>query len=43
MRTMRWVVPRPGYRQWWTEFGDTYPNEFRNYVDGLIREGEAAE
>ncbi len=42
MRTMRRVLPRPGYRQWWTEWGDTYPDEYRNLVDGLIREGEAA-
>jgi hypothetical protein len=42
MRTMRRVVPLPGYRQWWTEWGDTYPDEYRNLVDDLLREGEAA-
>ena len=43
MRTMRRVLPLPGYRQWWTEWGDTYSDEFRRLVDGLIRQGEAAE
>ena len=42
MRTMRRVLPRPGYRQWWTEWEDLYPDEFRDLVNGLIREGEAA-
>jgi hypothetical protein len=42
MRIMRRVLPLPGYRQWWAEWGDTYPDEYRNLVDGLIREGEAA-
>ena len=42
MRTMRRVLPLPGYRQWWTEWGDTYSDEYRRLVDGLIREGEAA-
>jgi len=32
----------PGFRQWWTEWGDIYPEEFQNVIDGLIREGEAA-
>jgi hypothetical protein len=40
--SLRRVLLLPGYRQWWTEWGDTYPDEFRNLVDGLIREGEAA-
>ena len=43
MRSMCRLLPLPGYRQWWTENGDLYPEDFRNLVDGLIREGEAAE
>ena len=43
MGTMRRVLPLPGYRQWWTEWGDLYSDEFRRLVDGMIREGEAAE
>jgi len=39
---LRRVLPLPGYRQWWTEWGDMYPEEFQNVIDGLIREGEAA-
>ena len=39
------TLQQAGARQWWSEtqaqkwFGD----EFRDYVNGLIREGEAAE
>ncbi len=42
-RTMRRVLPLPGYRQWWNEWGDFYSDDFRELIDGLIREGEAAE
>ncbi len=41
--SVRRFLRLPGYRQWWTEWGDIYPEEFRNLVDDLIREGEAAE
>jgi hypothetical protein len=40
--SLRRILLLPGYRQWWTEWGDMYPEEFRNVIDGLIREGEAA-
>jgi hypothetical protein len=30
-------------QQWWSEWSIDFPQEFRNYVDGLIREGEAPE
>jgi hypothetical protein len=34
----------PGFKEWWREgMGTDYPQEFRDYVDGLIREGETAE
>ncbi len=42
MLTMRRVLRLLGYRQWWTEWRDMYPEDFRNLVDSLIREGEAA-
>jgi hypothetical protein len=42
MLTMRRVLRLPGYRLWWTKNRDLYPGDFRNLVDGLIREGEAA-
>ena len=37
-----WQVQQPGIVQWWREYGVLYPQKFRNHVDGLIREGEAA-
>ena len=40
--SLRRQLRLPGFRQWWTEWGDTYPEEFQNVIDGLIREGEAA-
>jgi hypothetical protein len=43
MRSLRRMLPLPGYRQWWKEWGDFYSDDFRELVDGLIREGEAAE
>ena len=43
MRSMRRLLRLPGYRQWWTEWGDLYSDELRNLVDGLIREIEAVE
>ncbi len=39
----RWRVRQPGIAQRWGEWGFQYPQEFRDHVDGLIREGEAAE
>ncbi len=42
IRSMRRLLPLPGYRQWWNEWGDLYSDDFRKLVDGLIREGEAA-
>ncbi len=38
-----WLFQQGGARHWWREWGGQYPQGFRNYVDGLIREGEAAE
>ena len=39
---LRRMFRLPGYRQWWNEWGDTFPEEFQNVIDGLIREGETA-
>jgi len=39
---MRWLVENRGSRQWWHEWGRIFPPGFRDYVDGLIRESEAA-
>ena len=40
---VRWSMHQPGVQQWWREWGaTTYPGDFGQFVDGLIREGEAA-
>ena len=40
---LRWHVQQPGIQQWWREWGTvTFGGEFRDLVDGLIRESEAA-
>jgi hypothetical protein len=41
--SMRRKLAWRGFREWWPEWSDAYPRWFRDYVDGLIREGEAAE
>jgi hypothetical protein len=42
-RGLRWQVQQPGIRQWWREFSEVcFGTEFIDYVNGLIREGEAA-
>ena len=33
----------PGAQQWWHEYRGLYWQEFADFVDGLIREGEAAD
>ena len=38
----RWLGQQPGVEQWWRQWGNLYRRDFRDYVDGLIREGEAA-
>jgi hypothetical protein len=39
---IRWNMQRHGIQQWWRTYSNLYSQEFRDYVDGLIREGEAA-
>jgi hypothetical protein len=42
-RSMTWTMQQRGMQQWWSNWGRTlYEPEFRDLVDGLIREGEAA-
>jgi len=37
------ILKSPGARQWWTANQQWWSSEFIDFVDGLIREGEAAE
>jgi len=37
-----WIIQQPGSRQWWDENRIFYSDEFGSFLDGLIREGEAA-
>jgi hypothetical protein len=41
-RMSRFFFTQPGARQWWAEWRFGYDDECRDYIDGLIREGEAA-
>ena len=40
---MSWTAKQPGLRQWWVQWGQqVYAGAFRQHMDRLIREGEAA-
>jgi hypothetical protein len=39
---LRRMLQGPGMQQWWSKWGSDFPQQFRDFVDGLIREGEAA-
>ncbi len=41
-RGLRRTLQQPGIQHWWSEWCIDFPQESRDYVDGLIREGEAA-
>ncbi len=41
-RAVRTLFRLAGMKHWWNEWRDIYGDAFRDYVDGLIREGEAA-
>ncbi|MBW2424470.1 MAG: hypothetical protein JRG86_09485 [Deltaproteobacteria bacterium] len=41
-RTMRWYLHQPGMKQFWGEWREMYARDFIDFLDGLIREGEAA-
>ncbi len=40
---LRWQLQQPGVREWWREWNRVLPSEFRDFVEGVIREVEAAE
>jgi hypothetical protein len=40
---MRWQCGRSGVADWWKEYRGLYSPAFRDFVDGLFRESEAAE
>jgi hypothetical protein len=40
-RGLRVSLSQPGTQEWWSEWGGTFDDDFRNLVDGLIHEGEA--
>jgi hypothetical protein len=40
--SMRWQSRGAGVAQWWSEYRELFSPEFGDFVDGLIREGEAA-
>jgi hypothetical protein len=39
---LRWQMQQLGAQQWWRDWSHSYPKEFREHVDGLIREGDDA-
>ncbi len=39
---MRWFASQPGFTAWWPKYQMNFLPAFRDYVDALIREGEAA-
>jgi hypothetical protein len=41
-QAQRWMTQQPGMKQWWPQWRNLYGEDFGDYVDGLIREGEAA-
>ncbi len=41
-RRFRGIFVQPGMVSWWTQWQHLYNNGFRESVDGLLREGEAA-
>jgi hypothetical protein len=42
IRGTTYVLRQPGSRRWWDEWRFNFGDEFVDWVDGLIREGEAA-
>ena len=41
-RALRFAMASAGVRQWWRDWKQLYDDEFDEFVDGLIREGETA-
>jgi len=42
IRGTSYILQQPGSRRWWDDWRFTFSGEFGEFVDGLIREGEAA-
>jgi hypothetical protein len=42
LRGLSFSLSQPGTREWWSEWGKTFDDDFRIFVDDVIREGEAA-
>ena len=38
-----WLIRQPGGRQFWREWGTTYPQRFCDLVDDIVRESEASD
>jgi hypothetical protein len=43
VRGFQWTLRHEGALQWWNEYRGNSGDDFRDYMDGLIRESEAAE
>ena len=41
-QAQRWLAQQSGMKQWWLQWRNLYGEDFGDYMDGLIREGEAA-
>jgi hypothetical protein len=41
--SMRFFLEQRGAKQWWREWSGIFPEQFRDHVNGLIREGQATE
>jgi len=41
-RQFAWALSNPGIQQWWNKWRITFDDDFCDFVDALIREGEAA-
>ena len=39
---MRRILQQPGTKEWWSEWRWSHDTEFSDFIDGLIRESEAA-
>ena len=42
IKGFQWVLRHEGALHWWNEYRGNSSDDFRDYVDGLIRDGEAA-
>ena len=41
-QAQRWLAQQSGMKQWWLQWRNLYGEDFGDYMDGLMREGEAA-